>query len=134
VIRIVVRGIPAPQGSKKHVGGGRLVEQSRAVGPWREAVRAQAQLVMQTRPPAAGPLSADVIFYLPRPKTVRTIWPAKRPDLDKLLRAVFDGLTDGQAWGDDGQVVVIRAAKFYATPATPAGCAVTIHSLKENDV
>src|ERR1700676_3259288 len=37
-MKITVRGIPAPQGSKRHVGGGRMIEMSKAVGPWREAV------------------------------------------------------------------------------------------------
>lgn len=32
-------GVPAPQGSKTHVGGGRLIESSRQVGAWRDAVR-----------------------------------------------------------------------------------------------
>ena len=36
-MRIVVRGIPAAQGSKRHVGGGRMVESSRAAGPGTEA-------------------------------------------------------------------------------------------------
>lgn len=30
-----VAGRPAVQGSKRHVGGGRLIESSRQVGPWR---------------------------------------------------------------------------------------------------
>ena len=34
------------------------------------------------------------------------------PDLDKLIRAVLDGLT-GVAYEDDGQVVQIEAQKLY---------------------
>ena len=33
---------PAPQGSKRHVGNGRMVESSAKVKPWREAVRQEA--------------------------------------------------------------------------------------------
>jgi crossover junction endodeoxyribonuclease RusA len=95
---IVVRGIPAPQGSKRHVGGGRMIESSRAVGPWREAVRAETQRVMTIT------------------------GPAKRPDLDKLCRSVLDGLTAGGAWEDDAQVVVLRAWKSFATEGTPPRC------------
>ena len=35
------------------------------------------------------------------------------PDIDKLIRAILDGLTDAQVWHDDGQVVWLQAAKRY---------------------
>jgi Holliday junction resolvase RusA-like endonuclease len=35
------------------------------------------------------------------------------PDLDKLTRAVLDGLTRAGVWADDGQVVELRATKCY---------------------
>lgn len=41
-LRIVVRDDPAPQGSKRHVGNGRMIEQSKKVAPWREAVKTAA--------------------------------------------------------------------------------------------
>lgn len=43
MIKILVNGSPAPQGSKRHVGGGRMVEASAKVGPWRDAVRGETQ-------------------------------------------------------------------------------------------
>ena len=123
---IVVRGIPAPQGSKRHVGGGRMIESSRAVGPWREAVRAGTQRVMTITGQRVmdGPVRITIHFYLPRPKTApkAVTWPAKRPDLDKLCRSVLDGLTAGGAWEDDAQVVVLRAWKSFATAGTPPRC------------
>ena len=36
---VVVYGVPAPQGSKRHVGHGILVESSKKLRPWRDAVR-----------------------------------------------------------------------------------------------
>ena len=39
-----------------------------------------------------GPVHVRVEFILPRPKTVKRIYPAVKPDLDKLLRALFDGM------------------------------------------
>lgn len=122
-MRIEVAGIPAPQGSKRHVGGGRMVEASRAVGPWREAVRAETQRAVEADPHSdeatgygfAGPVAVKLWFRLPRPKSAprSVIWPAKRPDLDKLCRAVLDGLTDGGAFADDGQVVALDAMKMF---------------------
>lgn len=127
---ITVRGIPAPQGSKRHVGGGRLIEQSKAVGPWREAVRAQTQQAMNHLVPAEGPVTVLIDFYLPRPKSLprKVTMHVKRPDLDKLGRAVLDGLTDGGAWLDDSQVNRLMLAKYYAGEDNPPGCKIEITS------
>ena len=138
MIRVEVRGIPAPQGSKRHVGGGRMIEMSKRVGPWRDAVRGEAQRAMGGAPPLGGPLAVDVFFYLPRPKghyrtgrnagQLRPAAPAvpcSAPDIDKLARAVLDGLTEGGAWKDDGQVAVLTVVKRYADSIAP-GCSVRI--------
>ena len=135
-MRIVVRGIPAAQGSKRAIrrkdGGVNLVESSRAVGPWREAVRAETQRAMNAWGPYPGPVALEVRFLLPKPKSApkRQLYPAKRPDLDKLLRALLDGLTEGGAWNDDAQVVRITAAKDYAEFEAP-GCYVDVRSAEE---
>lgn len=122
-------GVPAPQGSKTHVGGGRLIESSRQVGPWREIVRQAALEAMAGRPPIDGPVYLVELFALPRPKShygtgrnagqVKRGAPAlppTRPDLDKLARAVGDALT-GVCYRDDAQVVNLCAAKHYVTPS-----------------
>jgi crossover junction endodeoxyribonuclease RusA len=129
-MRIEVAGIPAPQGSKRHVGGGRMVEQSRAVGPWREAVRAETQRVSDGIPPFTWGVGVGIVFRLPRPKSLpaRFTVPAKRPDLDKLCRSVLDGLVAGGAITDDSLVVSIHATKRFATPDHPPGCTITIWS------
>jgi crossover junction endodeoxyribonuclease RusA len=141
VIVIEVRGLPAAQGSKRHVGGGRMIESSKAVGPWREAVRAETQRVMEEHDgPLAGPVYLAAVFCLSRPRAhYRTgkyagqvldsapLWPGGRPDLDKLCRALLDGLTAGGAWSDDAQVAFLTAQKTYGQP----GCRVTIKELEE---
>ena len=43
-----------------------------------------------------------------------------RPDLDKLMRTVLDGLT-AVAFKDDAQVFDLRGVKGYAPPGTRAG-------------
>jgi Holliday junction resolvase RusA-like endonuclease len=142
VITIEVRGLPAPQGSKRHVGRGIMVESSKAVGPWREAVRAETQRVMkeQSNGPLEGALYVGLYFTLQRPKShYRTgrnahllrdsapAYPAGRPDGDKLERAVWDGLTSGGAYADDGQVVMWGGSKAWGTP----GCVIEIERLEE---
>lgn len=138
-----MRGIPAPQGSKRHVGNGIMVESSRAVGPWREAVRAETQRAMNGIGPMTGPVQVDASFRLPRPKNhyrtgryahlVRDGAPARpfgKPDVDKLVRAVLDGLTEGGAWADDAQVALLVASKDYATPQNPAGCLISFYTME----
>lgn len=151
MIRIRVNGIPAPQGSKRHVGNGRMVESSKAVGPWREAVRAEAQRVISAgdvTPWAsvalADAVSVTAVFLLPRPQShygtgrnagqVRPSappFPAGRPDLDKLLRALLDGLTAAGVWRDDAQVASISAAKVYARHGEACGVVIDVDGMKE---
>ena len=133
-MRIEVAGIPAPQGSKRHVGGGRMVEVSRAVGPWREAVRAETQrAVCGASPFCERPVAVHVWFRLPRPKSTpkSTVWPAKRPDVDKLARAVLDGLTAGGAFRDDSQVIWLTAMKQFAGMPVSGlpGCVIEIEEV-----
>lgn len=75
------------------------------------------------------PVALDVAFYTPRNKghfgTGRNagrllpsapLFPAKRPDVDKKLRAVMDAMT-GVLYDDDGQVVMVRALDLWGEPA-----------------
>lgn len=110
-----VFGAPAPQGSKKCIGlrNGRhvLVESSKFVKPWREAVvQACAYRAMVLGPidPLDGPLVARMVFTLHKPTSApktRRIWPDKYPDLSKILRATEDALTTAGVWTDDARVV-----------------------------
>lgn len=114
---ITVHGTPAPQGSKRHVGGGRMVESSAKVKPWREAVKWAAL----TRPEPAtldGPILVEVTFTVRKPTSAPkrlTSWPVTRSsgDIDKLLRATLDALTDAGVMRDDSQVVEVTARKVY---------------------
>jgi Holliday junction resolvase RusA-like endonuclease len=143
---IRVNGIPAPQGSKKAIkrkdGGVSMVESSKAVGPWREAVRAETQRVMIAA--MTGPVEVQIWFWLPRPtghyRTGRNAHlfrdgapkrPSGRPDADKLGRAILDGLTDGGAWKDDAQVTDLIIRKRYAAPGTMPGCTIWIGEIDQ---
>jgi Holliday junction resolvase RusA-like endonuclease len=116
-IEITVYGLPAPQGSKRHVGKGIMVESSAKVKPWREAVKSAA--LWQAPPsvvPNAAPVSVSLVFTLPKPASApksRRTWPSKRPDIDKLIRSTLDALTDAGVFRDDAQVVELYAAKCF---------------------
>ena len=47
-----------------------------------------------------------------KPKSAKRAFPSVKPDLDKLIRAVLDGLT-GVAFEDDSQVILIQSSKTY---------------------
>lgn len=80
--------------------------------------------------PLEGALSVRLEFSLPRPRSVsekgRPL-PTVRPDLDKLVRLVFDACK-GIIWRDDAQVVELEAVKMYGL--TP-GVAVRIDNQGE---
>ena len=138
---IRVNGIPAPQGSKRHVGGGRMVESSAAVGPWREAIRSEIQDALEGGEHGfpEGPVTVFATFYLKRSqghygtgrnshllKPSAPAYPAIRPDLDKLARAVLDAIVMGGAIGDDKQVVTLEVTKLYASLSEPPGVRIGI--------
>ena len=126
---LFVPGKPAPQGSKRHVGRGILVESSKEVGPWRERVALAAHQWMAGCPPVAGAVDIGLVFVLPRPKsTPKTRTPAatKRPDADKLARAILDALTH-VCFEDDSQVVELRIAKRLAGIGESPGVFIEVH-------
>lgn len=129
---IEVVGTPAPQGSKRHVGNGVMIESSRNVAPWRDAVAYAAREAMLAgdRLPFDGPLMLDVTFRLPRPKSApksRTR-PFQRPDVSKLVRSTEDALTTAGVWRDDAQVVDLAARKVFALPGEALGASVVVRS------
>jgi crossover junction endodeoxyribonuclease RusA len=124
-VQFFVPGVPAPQGSKRgFVVGGRavLVEDSKRSRPWRSEVAAAGILAKPRGHSIDGPFGVSLLFGFSRPKSHLTSkgelrkgvpeYPG-RPDLDKLVRTVLDGLT-GIYWRDDAQVQVIASAKEYA--------------------
>lgn len=130
---LFVPGAPAPQGSKRHVGRGVLVESSKAVGPWRErvALAAHAHGVELIED---GPVLVRLDFVMPRPRSApktRTAAATKRPDVDKLARAILDALT-GIAWRDDSQVIELSATKAIALPGEPSGVQILIRRPEED--
>lgn len=132
-LSFTVAGLPVPSGSRRVLPVRRqdgrqtyrLVADKRA-GDWIATVRCKAQEVMVGEAPWDGPIRVELEFRFPRPLAhyrggrrgegrLRADAPQlvlKRPDLDKLCRAVLDALT-GVCWLDDCQVAWLTARKWY---------------------
>lgn len=133
-VSFFVPGIPVAKGSLRAFtrrGGGVGVEEGNAdkVRPWMSSISLAARDAGTTA--TDGPIRVGMTFVFPRPKghfnskgLVRGTAPAahtKKPDIDKLIRAVLDALT-GVAFADDSQVVTLEpASKRYARETTPPG-------------
>lgn len=116
-VSFFVPGIPRPQGSKRHVGRGIMIESSKYVKDWRSLVSLAAKAAMGDAVPMDGPIEMIVSFYFPRPKSHSrkrrlSTWHTSKPDASKVLRAVEDAMT-GIVFGDDSQLCAINVTKFY---------------------
>jgi Holliday junction resolvase RusA-like endonuclease len=113
----VVLGQPVPQGSMKHVGGGRIVSKSPKLKEWREKI---AQVVRDQvgEPAHRSAVSVTAVFIFNKPKTVQRDRPTVPPDLDKLQRALGDAISiDVKYLIDDSQIVDWHSEKVYGAPA-----------------
>lgn len=67
-ITLEVPGVPAPGGSKKSLGNGRMIDDCKRNPEWRAVVAWTALQELRSLPPMDGPLAVDVVFWMPRPK------------------------------------------------------------------
>lgn len=121
-VAVQIYGTPIEQGSMTCVGfaGHHNIQPSnkKALMPWRDLVKKAGEALPVTG--LAGPLGVEVTLTVARPKSVTRDWPSKKAnrrgaggDIDKLARAVLDGLTLSKVFGDDSQVVELTARKCY---------------------
>jgi len=115
---------PEPQGSAKAfviAGKARVTSDNRKLKPYRSEVTGCAIQACEQRNiamPYAGqhqPVGVRLVFSFRRPESLprKHTLPARKPDIDKLVRATLDALT-GVLFYDDGQVVQVSAVKQYA--------------------
>jgi Holliday junction resolvase RusA-like endonuclease len=122
-LRINVYGTPESQGSMNaYVRGGKAVVTSdnSKLRPWRDAVTWAARDAMANTPSwtyATGPVRVDTKLWLPRPLSrpkTTDVLPITGKDVDKMLRSVFDSLTNAGVWLDDVLVCSGTFDKRYA--------------------
>ena len=141
---ITVEGIEAaPQGSKRHIGRGIMIESCKRVKSWRDAVRVEANKVVGEL--IEEPVHVELEFWFLRPKShlnakgeTRQSAPRfptskNRGDIDKLCRSTLDALTLS-AFADDSQVVSLQARKYYCNKKETLRphSLITIQTVKES--
>lgn len=129
MIAFRVNGLPAQQGSKRafqHRTTGKVVmvedndprkrtwrgDIADAIDRWKEAQPAFAASC-----PLDGALRVEVMFYLPRPKSIsvkKRPFPNVQPDVDKLARSILDTVTLNRLIVDDALVTDLITRKRYA--------------------
>ena len=118
-----IEAIPRPQGSKRHIGNGVMVESSKHVANWRAFARLCAVHAMRGQEIAGKGTPVRVVarFRFDRPRkhyNAKGLKPdaamahVGKPDADKLLRALLDSMS-GVVFYDDSQVCEVVVDKSY---------------------
>ena len=125
---------PAPQGSKRHLGNGVMVESSKNVKPWRYLVQQAA--VATGQPTITTGVSISVVFLFVRPKghyrkdgsltPKAPRWHVTRPDGSKLLRGTEDALVDAGLLRDDSLICNCTWMKRYCVGSERPGALITV--------
>ena len=128
-VSLSVVGDPASQGSHAIMQGRIVQVNSKKHKAWRNAI---TQTALATLPadwqPIDEPCELIVNFYMPKPASATRSLPTVSPDLDKLIRAVGDSLTDSGVVVDDSRIVRISARKLYAIGIEP-GATIEVRTL-----
>lgn len=121
---LTVKGRPAPQGSKDFFGKGRFKEASPYLEAWRNAIITQAMLDRKHLLKLSGPLEVLCVFWFERPAEHYTSKGVLKdsapdmvivtPDIDKLLRSTYDGLTQAGVIEDDRFIVSQASQERYS--------------------
>lgn len=143
MIELRIHGLPAPQGSKRSLGNGIMVESSKRVKPWRQDVKLDSREQYKGQP-IVDPVSIEITFYLPRPQAhyrtgkfagqLKPTAPTHstscaQGDIDKLVRSTLDGLSakaGGCVIADDSLVVALTCEKRYVTDAEGCGAVIRV--------
>jgi crossover junction endodeoxyribonuclease RusA len=112
MIEFFVEGKPIPQGSMKYIGKGRMIHSRQAeLALWRALIAQKAKQVGIWA--TEEPVKLHLTFHLKKPKSVKREYPTVPPDVDKLIRAVLDSLTNF-VYLDDSQVISVFGEKIYS--------------------
>ncbi len=148
VLDVKVTGRPRSKGShvlQRGSGGPRVAAvQEDDLARWERLIRSEASQARNAlrrdgswpREPWTGAVVVLADFRLVLPRRLREeLDPGPAlvvPDLDKITRALLDGLT-GVAYADDRQVTVLHVTKSYASPLERAGVTARVVAVEDGD-
>lgn len=111
-VKLIVRGVPGPKGSRNVGRHGGTYEQSKIAVQWTKDVAEACRV--QGLPKLDPPYEVSISFAMPTPDKATYAWPV-RGDLDKLERATLDGLQQGGVITEDKHVVALASDKQFGT-------------------
>jgi len=115
-----------------------MIESSKKVKPWRQAVEAAAVEAKSGAAALDGPLILTILFWLAAPTSLSrkklAMGPYRKPDLSKLVRSTEDALVTAGAIADDARIVELHVEKRFVPPGGHCGAEIVIavnHPLME---
>ena len=138
IVAFRVEGMsPAPQGSKRHVGNGIIIEASKRCKPWRYLVQQAA--VATGHPLITHPVEVHITFYFARPKAhfrangqlkeSAPIYHSVVPDASKVMRSTEDAIVDAGLLIDDSRISSAVIKKVYCNLDEKPGAFISIRTL-----
>lgn len=117
-ICVEVAGRPAPKGSriagKTKQGKVYTYPASRFEGPWIKEVADATRIVMRHHQTPDPPYRVELHLRVARSPRPAYAWPTQH-DVDKLARAVIDGLVKGKAMVDDRHILALTVEKDFVS-------------------
>jgi len=131
-----VLGIPVAQGRPKFTtrsGYGRAYDPKKSV-QGKHDFKMQS-LKYRPKELIKEAIQLDIIFYLPRPKSLpkKVIYHTKKPDIDNLVKLCCDSMK-GIFFIDDSQIIRLNAKKRYCIEGHPSMTRVIIQVIDKNAV
>jgi Holliday junction resolvase RusA-like endonuclease len=121
-VSFYVPGPPRGKGRPRSSRASGRVYTPAETASYENLIKVTAMLAMAGQAPIEGPVTLTMIACLPIPASMSKkkrlamahdeLKPAKRPDLDNILKALLDGI-NGVVFHDDVQVIRIVAEKQY---------------------
>lgn len=135
-IELWVAHIAAPQGSHRQGFGKSVKETNPRTEPYRQAIADACEEWHEEHTDGTplqldGHLEVRIDFYMPPPpkSDAARPYPNTAPDIDKLTRSTFDGVTRGKLWKDDARVVGMTVWEYFAPSLQETGVRIAVRKI-----
>lgn len=136
-VRVFIPGLPIAQPRQRHTKEGRNYTPSQHPVQGFKAAVAYAVKQAYQGPLWDGPVSLELQFWFPRPKSKQwktramlSYWHTTKPDIDNLAKSVKDALTN-VLWHDDAQVCALEVHKRVCGSQDAPGVWLLVRQLEE---